>query len=394
MTAPASLMYFLRMRALSLLPLLLVACKASLSANVSTPERSADASADVTTEPAANQTRIVRSGNKLDYEGGEIEFETAQATLRGRATETILNQLAEVLIKLPEVEVRIEAHTDSRGSREYNRKLSEERAAAIKTALIKRGIDGKRLSSEGMGEDQPSAPEPPACKNKPEDSVAAGKRDECNRIWRQNRRAAFVVTSGVESLPPEGAAVEATPTHAAPARTETAKRPDWALRFFGGYTLVAPGVVYHGGHFGVGLHASQRFGKQDRGYIGGGPRLHYRGVRHATANGTPGAVGGSSFHEFGPEGNLLVGGGSAKVVGLFSLRLGVGLGAFRDGISDSTFFTGWALGGLVVLAKVAPRWSVGGHLEAGITNMVKVDPLAEIGVNVAWHFGKGRRKGI
>ncbi len=392
------------MRASPLLSLLLlVACKVSLSTSVGSPGARADASlgADGETHTAAlpGSTRIVRTGNKLDYEGGEIEFETAKATLRGRTTENILDRLAEVLQKIPELQVRIEAHTDSRGSREYNRKLSDERAAAIKAALIKRGVPGARLTSEGMGEDHPTQDEPAACKNKPEDNVTAAKRDECNRIWAVNRRAAFIVTSGEEALPPEGTAVtgapgEATATPPTAVAKSDERRPDWALRFFGGYTLIAPGVVYHGGHFGVGVHASQRFGNKKRGYIGGGPRLHYRGVRNGSANGTPGAVGGSSFHEFGPEGDLLIGGGSAKVVGLFSLRVGLGLGAFRDGISDSNFFTGWALGGLVVLAKVAPRWSVGGHLEAGITNMVGIDPLAEIGINVAWHFGKGRRKGI
>jgi outer membrane protein OmpA-like peptidoglycan-associated protein len=386
------------MRASLLSLLLLVACKVSLSTSVGSPGADAklSASADANTAALPGATRIVRSGNKLDYEGGEIEFETAKATLRGRTTENVLDRLAEVLQKIPELQVRIEARTDSRGSREYNRKLSDERAAAIKTALIKRGVADTRLSSAGKGEDDPTQDEPAACKNKPEDSVAAAKRDECNRIWAINRRAAFIVTSGAEALPPEGSAVTGDPAEATPPTVAKSdeRRPDWALRFFGGYTLLAPGVLYHGGHFGVGLHASQRFGERQRGYIGGGPRLHYRGVRNPSANGTPGAVGGSSFHEFGPEGDLLLGGGSARVVGLFSLRVGLGLGAFRDGVSDSNFFTGWALGGLVVLAKVAPRWSVGGHAEAGITNMVGIDPVAEVGINVAWHFGKGRRKGI
>ena len=403
MSTPAGLMYFRAMRAPLLSSLLvLAACKASLNANFSTKSANADAEVKTDGEPGATSETaiIVRNGDKLDYKGGEIEFETDSAKMRGRTSEHIIDQLADVLLKLPEIELRIEGHTDSRGSKEHNRKLSDERAAAIKTSLIKRGVEGKRLTSEGMGEDSPKLPEPNACHNKAEDNVAAGKRDECNRIWAENRRAAFVVTAGLESLPPEGETVSkpaGPPTAEATKVASTDKRrPDWALRFFGGYTLIAPGILYHGGHFGVGVHASQRFGKKQRGYIGGGPRLHYRGVRNPTVNITPGATGGSTFHEFGPEGNLLVGGGSDKFVALFSARLGLGLGAYRDGITSKNFFTGWAMGGLMLLGKIAPRWSLGGHVEAGVTQVElgQVAPIAEVGLNVAWHFGKGRRTGI
>ena len=404
---PAGLRYFLEMRAPLLLSslLTLAACKASFNTNFSTKSASADAEvkADTDATPGETQTAIiVRNGNKLDYKGGEIEFETDSAKMRGRSSESILDSLAAVLLKLPEIELRIEGHTDSRGSKDYNRKLSDDRAAAIKTALINRGIEGKRLSSEGMGEDKPKLPEPDACHNKAEERVAAGKRDECNRIWAENRRAAFVVTAGIEALPPEGETVhqpaEPATTGEAIARKPAAdeRRPDWALRFFGGYTLIHPGVPFHGGHFGVGVHASQRFGKRRRGYIGGGPRLHYRGVRNSTTNLTAGASGGSTFHEFGPEGDLLIGGGSDKFVALLSLRLGLGLGAARDGVTSHNFLTGWGMGGVMLLGKITPRWSLGGHAEAGLTNVViaSIDPIFEVGLNVAWHFGKGRRKGI
>jgi outer membrane protein OmpA-like peptidoglycan-associated protein len=382
------------------LGLVLTACTASLSLNVATPDARADADASAkvggdTPTAVAPRARIVRTGDKLAYENGEIAFETDSAVLKGDSTNDVLDQFATVLNKFPALKLRIEAHTDSRGSQEYNRKLSDDRALAIKTALVKRGVAGARLSSEGMGEDHPTRTEPPYCLNKSEATIPEKKREHCLRVWSFNRRAAFIIEDGGDALPPEGTAVsqpDAQPTTAVASSATTAsgkRRPDWALRFFGGYTLMLPDGAFNGGHVGVAAHASQRFGTRKRGYIGGGPRLHYRGVFRKDD------VSTRTIHEFGPEGNLLLGGGSDKVVGLFSLRLGLGMTALRGndamGSLHSTRFTGWVLGGLVVLGKLTPRWSLGGHAEAGITTYVLV---AEFGLNVAWHFGRGRRDGI
>lgn len=48
-------------------------------------------------------------------------------------------------------------HTDSVGTDEYNQKLSIRRADAVKAYIISRGIDAKRVFSEGKGEKQPVA---------------------------------------------------------------------------------------------------------------------------------------------------------------------------------------------------------------------------------------------
>jgi hypothetical protein len=324
----------------------------------------------------------------------------------------VLDRLGEVLQQYPTLLVRIEGHTDSRGGRELNQKLSEERAQAIKIALVRRGVGGARLATAGFGEEQPERPEPPYCLNRSEETVKAAKLPECREIWTANRRAAFVVTEGAESLPPAGTDMSDAPKPAEPARPPQEKRPDWALRMFGGYTFALPGIALHGGHVGLGVHASQRFGAQGRGYIGGGPRLHYRGLRGGAeiSDGVIEERVDFRLHQFGPEGNLLVGGGSQKVVGLFSLRLGLGVSALKtittaDPTPPMTEPTttrdraialgGWVLGGVVVLGKLTPRWSLGGHLEAGVTGMTSPTTfLLEAGLNVAWHFGRGRRDGI
>ena len=394
--------------------LALVGCKAAVSMNVEAPRVSGElrGRTEVSTRGSSGtaKARIVRVGDKLSYENGEIEFATGSAELVGDSTEDVLDRLGEVLQAYPTLLVRIEGHTDSRGSRESNQKLSEERARAIKTALIRRGVSGGRMSTSGLGEETPERVEPGYCRNRSEETVPRNKLPECQAIWTANRRAGFIVTEGAESLPPAGSEV----TQAAAPAPEPAPKPgprdrslDWALRLFGGYSLATPGPTLHGGHFGIGVHASQRFGARRRGYVGGGPRLHYRGL---------GGEASSEFetvervvHQFGPEGNLLIGGGSEKLVGLFSLRLGLGLSALKTvettpatltmpeatSRTDALNLGGWLLGGVVVLGKIAPRWSLGGHVEAGITRVVAPATFVmEVGLNVAWHFGRGRREGI
>lgn len=68
-----------------------------------------------------------------------------------------LNRLAELLNKNPELNIRIQGHTDSRGDEAYNQELSENRAKAVYDFLIQQGINPNRLSYKGYGESQPIA---------------------------------------------------------------------------------------------------------------------------------------------------------------------------------------------------------------------------------------------
>jgi OOP family OmpA-OmpF porin len=63
-------------------------------------------------------------------------------------------------------------HTDSVGTDEYNQKLSVRRSDAVKAYIISRGIDAKRVFSEGKGEKQPVAD------NKTKDGRAKNRRVE------------------------------------------------------------------------------------------------------------------------------------------------------------------------------------------------------------------------
>lgn len=58
---------------------------------------------------------------------------------------------------LKERRILIEGHTDSTGPAAYNRSLSERRAAAVRAALIARGVDPAQISAAGFGESRPLA---------------------------------------------------------------------------------------------------------------------------------------------------------------------------------------------------------------------------------------------
>jgi OOP family OmpA-OmpF porin len=93
------------------------------------------------------QRRIVLEG---------VNFETASATLTDQSYVT-LNRVAASLAAHPELQVEVAGYTDSRGSDQYNQRLSESRANAVRVYLIQRGVAPDRLSARGYGETNPIA---------------------------------------------------------------------------------------------------------------------------------------------------------------------------------------------------------------------------------------------
>ncbi len=70
-----------------------------------------------------------------------------------------IEKFAKFLKKNPKIKVEIQGHTDSIGSDEYNLKLSQKRAEAVRDLLIKKyGISPDRLTAKGYGETKPIAP--------------------------------------------------------------------------------------------------------------------------------------------------------------------------------------------------------------------------------------------
>ncbi|MGR8919171.1 MAG: OmpA family protein [Gammaproteobacteria bacterium] len=86
-----------------------------------------------------------------------VNFDTNSARLRPESG-AILDRAVKVLMDNASVHVRVEGHTDSRGSAEYNRQLSERRAQSVVDYLVSKGIAVDRLAAIGYGESAPVAP--------------------------------------------------------------------------------------------------------------------------------------------------------------------------------------------------------------------------------------------
>jgi OOP family OmpA-OmpF porin len=85
-----------------------------------------------------------------------VNFDNDQATLRPDAI-GILDRAAISLKEWGAVKVEIAGHTDSNNTDEYNQKLSERRANAVRDFLIGKGIAADRLTAKGYGESRPIA---------------------------------------------------------------------------------------------------------------------------------------------------------------------------------------------------------------------------------------------
>ena len=82
--------------------------------------------------------------------GGDVLFDSGASSIKPGGRKAIDN-LAQVMQKQPARGVVIEGFTDSTGSADTNQRLSEARAAAVKQALIERGIDPARIQTRGFG---------------------------------------------------------------------------------------------------------------------------------------------------------------------------------------------------------------------------------------------------
>jgi outer membrane protein OmpA-like peptidoglycan-associated protein len=92
----------------------------------------------------------------VKYSAENIYFKTGSTALSSRSN-AALNETVKVLNDNPGLKLKVDGHTDNVGSDEYNVKLSEGRAASVKTYLVNKGIDAARVESEGFGETTPVA---------------------------------------------------------------------------------------------------------------------------------------------------------------------------------------------------------------------------------------------
>lgn len=110
----------------------------------------------LTLEQQLKDLKTKRTERGLVLTLGDVLFDTGKSTLKPGAYTTI-DRLATALKEVTTRSVMIEGHTDSMGSEEYNQALSEQRAQAVQSALMQRGVAGSQIGTAGKGESLPVA---------------------------------------------------------------------------------------------------------------------------------------------------------------------------------------------------------------------------------------------
>ncbi|WP_231511358.1 OmpA family protein [Chondromyces apiculatus] len=133
----------------------------------------------------------------------QVQFDTGRATIK-KVSDELLDEVAGVLKEHPEIIlVEVQGHTDIRGGRAFNVKLSQNRADSVKKALEKRGVEAIRLNAKGYGPDVP---------------IGDNATDEGRQ---QNRRVQFKIIEKKSKSGDVHTAVPATTPVTVPAPTGT-----------------------------------------------------------------------------------------------------------------------------------------------------------------------------
>ena len=140
--------------------------------------KQADGVFDLMLEP--KPTKAVVTRERIDLKD-KIYFDTGKATIQARSF-SLLDDAVQILVDYPEiVRLRIEGHTDSRGSDASNKTLSQARAESVRAYFIEKGVAAERLTAIGYGEEKP---------------LEEGNNEAA---WSKNRRVDFFVEEWKDS---------------------------------------------------------------------------------------------------------------------------------------------------------------------------------------------------
>ncbi len=100
---------------------------------------------------------VEREGDRIQLNmPGNITFDTDRADIKPQF-HGVLDDVADTLTDYPRTMVEVAGHTDSRGTADYNQRLSEQRANRVASYLVRQGVQSSRISAVGFGESVPIA---------------------------------------------------------------------------------------------------------------------------------------------------------------------------------------------------------------------------------------------
>jgi outer membrane protein OmpA-like peptidoglycan-associated protein len=100
---------------------------------------------------------VRREGNLLAITlKGDVTFDHNSAMVRPGLYPEV-DRIANVMVQYPETVIRVEGHTDSSGTEQYNLDLAARRAAAVKELIVQKGVSSSRIETVTYGETRPIA---------------------------------------------------------------------------------------------------------------------------------------------------------------------------------------------------------------------------------------------
>ncbi|UPQ78807.1 OmpA family protein [Flavobacterium azooxidireducens] len=130
--------------------------------------------------PGAEVNRV-EEGIVLVLGENSVNFETSKSVLTATAKAN-LDKIVPVLQSYADTDIVVYGYTDSTGRLEFNQKLSEDRAASVRSYLVGKGLASARFKTKGMG---------------PNDPIATNETVEGRS---KNRRVEFTITANEKMI--------------------------------------------------------------------------------------------------------------------------------------------------------------------------------------------------
>jgi outer membrane protein OmpA-like peptidoglycan-associated protein len=112
--------------------------------------RTTEETAAISTEACETRFSVISTAQAIYFKTGSAELDSN--------SEPLLDSVADIANRCPSARIEVSGHTDSVGSKETNRVLSESRARSVVTYLSKQGVAQSRIEATGYGDTRPIKP--------------------------------------------------------------------------------------------------------------------------------------------------------------------------------------------------------------------------------------------